>query len=110
MEGDWKEPLYLFDAVTGDSIRIVNGLQLSVVTPQSDQLRYYINGAANTSSADDHSGTPTGIEIVNEPNDQVPNDQMGNDQMVHIYDVLGRHVMTLAPDDLIYNVKLPTGV
>lgn len=110
MEGDWKEPLYLFDAVTGDSIRIVNGLQLSVVTPQSDQLRYYINGAANTSSADDHSGTPTGIEIVNEPNDQVPNDQMGNDQMVHIYDVLGRHVMTLAPNDLIYNVKLPTGV
>ena len=110
MEGDWKEPLYLFDAVTGDSIRIVNGLQLSVVTPQSDQLRYYINGAANTSSSDDHSGTPTGIEIVNEPNDQVPNDQMGNDQMVHIYDVLGRHVMTLAPNDLIYNVKLPTGV
>ena len=110
MEGDWKEPLYLFDAVTGDSIRIVNGLQLSVVTPQSDQLRYYINGAANTSSSDDHSGTPTGIEIVNEPNNQVPNDQMGNDQMVHIYDVLGRHVMTLAPNDLIYNVKLPTGV
>ena len=104
-EGEWDKPFYLYDAFTGDSTLIRNGMVMAVATPQSDQFRYYINGAANTSSSDDHSGTPTGIEIVNEPNDQVP-----NDQMVHIYDVLGRHVMTLAPNDLIYNVKLPTGV
>ncbi len=104
-EGEWDKPFYLYDAFTGDSTLIRNGMVMAVATPQSDQFRYYINGAANTSSSDDHSGTPTGIEIVNEPNDQVP-----NDQMVHIYDVLGRHVMTLAPNDLISNVKLPTGV
>lgn len=109
-EGKWDRPLYLYDALTNDSIMILNGMRVTIAAPQTDEIRYYINGAANTSSSDDHSGTPTGIEIVNEPNDQVPNDQMGNDQMVHIYDVLGRHVMTLVPNDLIYNVKLPTGV
>ena len=39
LTGEWEQPLYLFDALTGDSIMIVNGLQIGIQTPQSDQIR-----------------------------------------------------------------------
>jgi hypothetical protein len=46
-EGQWNTPLYLYDALTNDSVMILNGMQIAVQTPQSDQIRYFINGAPN---------------------------------------------------------------
>lgn len=101
-EGDWSKPLYLYDALTGDSLLIVNGLKVSVETPLNDQIRYYINGGHRTVSPEAvDPGIATGIELINEEQ---------NDQMVYIYDVLGRKVATLQEHDLISNTVLPTGV
>ncbi len=106
-EGDWSKPLYLYDALTGDSLLIVNGLKVSVETPLNDQIRYYINGGHRTVSPEAvDPGIATGIELINEEQ----NDQTVNDQMVNIYDVLGRKVATLQEHDLISNTVLPTGV
>ena len=105
LDGEWDRPLYLYDAVTNDSILIRNGLQITVPTPESDQLRYFINGG-RVAQATEQSGVATGIES---PNGQI-NDQMVNDKMVNIYDILGRKVLTLTEFDLISNIRLPIGV
>lgn len=106
-EGDWSKPLYLYDALTGDSLLIVNGLKVSVETPLNDQIRYYINGGHRTVSPEAvDPGIATGIELINEEQ----NDQTVNDQIVNIFDVLGRKVATLQEHDLISNTVLPTGV
>ena len=106
-EGDWSKPLYLYDALTGDSLLIVNGLKVSVETPLNDQIRYYINGGHRTVSPEaGDPGIATGIELINEEQ----NDQTVNDQIVNIFDVLGRKVATLQEHDLISNTVLPTGV
>ena len=105
-EGNWTEPLYLCDALTGDSVRIANGMQIVVATPLSDQLRYYINGIRRIASGEEQQGTATGIDLV----EDAANDQMVNDQMVYIYDVLGRKVAVLGENDLLTRINLPTGV
>ena len=107
MDGDWGE-VYLYDALNGDSIRIVDGMQIAVETPVSNQLRYFINGKRENKQEDtDHPGVSTGIENVN---DQMPNDQMVNDQMVNVFDVLGHKVAVLGKYDILTHIKLPTGV
>ena len=107
-EGHWDRPLYLHDALSGDSIMIMNGMRISVLAPQNDQLRYFINGGAVRTTGQTTGGEeiPTGIEEINV---QI-NDQMVNGKMVHVYDVLGRQVAVLGENDLLTQLKLPTGV
>jgi hypothetical protein len=104
-QGKFSEPLYLHDALSGDSIMIVNGLRISVETPQSNQIRYFINGSKPVTSEENQQGTATGIEEVNDQS-PITNYQSGT----VIYDVLGRKIMTLNEYDLISNIHLPTGV
>ena len=105
--GIWDNPLYLYDAVTGDSLLIRDGLEVAVRTPESDQMRYFINGSKRASTGgEDNPGVSTGMEIVK---DRLQDTNNPSDKTV-IYDVLGRRVMTLGEYDLLTNVKLPTGV
>lgn len=105
-EGNWSTPLYLYDALTNDSIQITNGLQVAVRTPESDQIRYFLNGnGARTSTDDDQPGITTDIEVVDDQS-PITNNQSGT----VIYDVLGRPVLKLSEHDLISNIQLPTGV
>ena len=105
IEGTWEQPLYLYDALTGDSVMILNGLQVAVETPLSNQLRYYINGYAAPQS-EQQQGTTTGVEVVSgeDANTLHPT------PYTIIYDVLGRRLMTLSEHDLITTCSLPTGV
>lgn len=41
MEGNWEKPVYLFDALTGDSIRIMDGMQIAVETPIPPRRRIH---------------------------------------------------------------------
>ncbi len=109
MEGNWEKPVYLFDALTGDSIRIMDGMQIAVETPISNQLRYFINGGGirHTEQTTDGEGIATGIDnnggLIN-------GDASLNDGRTRIYDVLGRQVAVLGENDLLTQLKLPTGV
>ena len=105
MTGNWDKPLYLYDAVSNDSVLIRNGLQIAIETPLNDQIRYFINGSKRVTSEENQQGTATGIEEVN---DQLPNTNYQSGTV--IYDVLGRKIMTLNEYDLISNIHLPTGV
>lgn len=106
LDGEWDTPLYLFDALTGDSTLILNGLQIEVETPQNDQIRYYIHGrrVAQTQTT---PGTATGVDPVTPENGTSSDNTNG---LTSIYDVLGRKIMTLQEHDLISNIQLPTGV
>ena len=104
-EGHWSTPLYLYDALTNDSIQITNGLQVAVRTPESDQIRYFINGNGARTSTD--GGQPGVTTDIDEVDDQLPT---ANNQSAIIYDVLGRPVLKLSEHDLISNIQLPTGV
>lgn len=107
MDGAWDKPLYLYDALTNDSVLIRNGLQIAVQTPNSDQIRYFINGHALPKQGHDQ-GVTTDLDgsMVNDPT----HDPTVDDQTVQIYDMLGRKVMTLTEFDLLSNIQLPTGV
>ena len=108
-EGHWDRPLYLHDALSGDSIMIMNGMRISVLAPQNDQLRYYINGGEPHHAEQTTGGEeiPTGIDnnggLIN-------GDASLNDGRTRIYDVLGRKVAILGENDLLTQLKLPTGV
>ena len=104
-EGHWSTPLYLYDALTNDSIQITNGLQVAVRTPESDQIRYFINGNGARTLTD--GGQPGVTTDIDEVDDQLPT---ANNQSAIIYDVLGRPVLKLSEHDLISNIQLPTGV
>ena len=101
MTGNWDKPLYLYDAVSNDSVLIRNGLQIAIETPLNDQIRYFINGSKRVTSEENQQGTATGIEEVN---DQLPNTNYQSGTV--IYDVLGRKIMTLNEYDLISNIHL----
>lgn len=105
MTGNWDKPLYLYDAVSNDSVLIRNGLQIAIETPLNDQIRYFINGSKRVTSEENQQGTATDIEEVD---DQLPNTNYQSGTV--IYDVLGRKIMTLNEYDLISNIHLPTGV
>lgn len=109
MEGNWDKALYLYDALTGDSIMIVNGLQLGIPTPESDQIRYFINGGRHITTPvviPDDPGVVTGTENVNGKTES----PLNNNQSTVIYDILGRRVKVLGEYELLKNVKLPVGV
>ena len=106
LKGNWDKPLYIYDIATGDSVQICNGLQLGIRTPESDQIRYFINGGKYTTTTnDDQPGVTTDIDEVN---DQLPNTNYQSGTV--IYDVLGRKIMTLGEYDLLSTIQLPTGV
>ena len=107
-EGKWDRPLYLHDALSGDSILIMNGMRISVLAPQNDELRYYINGGAVRSTEQ-----TTGEEIatgIDNNGGLINGDASLNDGRTRIYDVLGRQVAVLGENDLLTQLKLPTGV
>ncbi len=107
-DGLWDKPLYLYDALTGDSLLIRDGMEVAVRTPESDQMRYFINGYAAPQSGSGDSGVITGLENGGDNNQSpITNNQSG---ITVIYDVLGRCLMTLGEYDLISNIQLPTGV
>lgn len=104
--GEWTEPLYLHDALYGDSIMISDGLRIAVRTPQNDQIRYYINAHRAPKTTED-TNIATGVDNIgvdNEPS------TLNTQHSTFIYDILGRRVMMLGENDLITNVQLPTGV
>ena len=101
-EGLWDRPLYLFDALTNDSVLIRNGLRIAVQTPLSNQLRYFINGYRAPQVVD--PGIATGVE------EAVSSQTSNSKGLTSIYDLLGRKIMTLGEYDLLHNVQLPTGV
>ncbi|MBR1381898.1 MAG: hypothetical protein IJ554_05435, partial [Paludibacteraceae bacterium] len=106
LKGNWDKPLYIYDIATGDSVQICNGLQLGIRTPESDQIRYFINGGKYTTTTnDDQPGVTTDIDEVNDQS-PITNNQSGT----VIYDVLGRKIMTLGEYDLLSTIQLPTGV
>ena len=103
-EGQWSQPLYLYDAVTNDSVMILNGMQIGIQTPLSDQIRYYIGYPHSVvSHQPSEEGTVTGIE--NEPTLN-----SSSEGRTCIYDLLGRKIMSLGEYDLISTISLPTGV
>ena len=105
MNGTWDKPLYLFDALTNDSILIRNGLQVAIQTPNSDQIRYFINGTPKATNNDNQPGVTTDLE---NPDTEIPG--FRDTDSTIIYDILGRKVMTLSEFDLISNIRLPIGV
>ena len=102
IEGGEGGPFYLCDALTGDSVCIVNGMQIAVRTPQSDQLRYFINGSRKQQT--DEPETPTDADNVT----LLPSGNAASGTVV--YDMLGRCVLTLGEYDRIDRTGLPTGV
>ena len=105
MSGTWDKPLYLYDALTNDSVLIRNGLQVAIPTPNSDQIRYFINGAPKAKGEGTNGeGVTTGVEEV------TANGEGLEANGAVIYDMLGRRVLTLNEFDLISNIQLPTGV
>ena len=109
MEGNWENPVYLFDALTGDSIRIMDGMQIAVETPISNQLRYFINGGGIRSTEQTTGGEEIATGIDNNGG-LINGDASLNDGRTRIYDVLGRQVAVLGENDLLTQLKLPTGV
>ena len=105
MSGEWDRPLYLYDALTNDSVQIRNGLQVAVRTPNSDQIRYFINGAPKKTETENHQDITTDIENL-----ETEISGYRNTGATIIYDMLGRKVMTLTENDLISTIQLPTGV
>ena len=105
MSGTWNKPLYLYDALNNDSVLIRNGLQVAIPTPNSDQIRYFINGAPKAKGEGTNGeGVTTGVEEV------TANGEGLEANGAVIYDMLGRRVLTLNEFDLISNIQLPTGV
>ena len=102
ISGNWDKPLYLHDALTGDSIMIINGLQLGIQTPQSDQIRYFINGCHAPKQTD----TATAIETL----EGETGSQTDGPHKTVIYDMLGHKIATLGETELITSLRLPTGV
>ncbi len=109
LQGYWDKPIYLYDALTGDSIRIMDGMQIAVETPVSNQLRYFINGGGIRSTEQTTGGEEIATGIDNNGG-LINGDASLNDGRTRIYDVLGRQVAVLGENDLLTQLKLPTGV
>lgn len=104
-KGEWNGPLYLYDALTGDSVMIIDGIQVAIQTPENDQVRYYIN----------HNIVPI-TEPVIDPVDPITtstaevNKQNVASNYAEVYDLLGRRVAVMQKNELIHHLGLPTGV
>ena len=103
-EGDFSRPLYLHDALSGDSILIRSGMEIAVQTPETDQIRYYINYSA--SAQDSQQDTPTDITDVQPDGQQDTSAQ----PFAVVYDMLGRKVAELGQYDMLTSLNVPVGV
>ena len=119
---NWTRTCYLVDSYTGQKIRIMNGLIISVEMPQNHEQRYYIEGpdeylgsseggVTTSTTAPVESGdykawaySPAAGTLVVAANDMF--------QQVRIYDMAGR-LLADKTFDLLYNtatLTAPTGV
>ena len=119
---NWTRECYLLDSHTGQKIRIMNGLIISIEMPQNHEQRYYIEGpdeylgsseggVTTSTTAPVESGdykawaySPAAGTLVVAANDMF--------QQVRIYDMAGR-LLADKTFDLLYNtatLTVPTGV
>ena len=119
---NWTRECYLVDSNTGQKIRIMNGLIISIEMPQNHEQRYYIEGpdeylgsseggVTTSTTAPVESGdykawaySPAAGTLVVAANDMF--------QQVRIYDMAGR-LLADKTFDLLYNtatLTVPTGV
>ena len=119
---NWTRECYLVDSYTGQKIRIMNGLIISVEMPQNHEQRYYIEGPdeyLGSSEGGVTTSTSTPSESINYKawayspaagNLVVSANDMF--QRVRIYDMAGR-LLTDKALDLLHNtvtMNAPTGV
>ena len=119
---NWTRTCYLVDSYTGQKIRIMNGLIISVEMPQNHEQRYYIEGPdeyMGSSEGGVTTSTSTPSESINYKawayspaagNLVVSANDMF--QRVRIYDMAGR-LLTDKTFDWLYNtatLTAPTGV
>lgn len=88
---------------------MMDGMQIAVETPISNQLRYFINGGGIRSTEQTTGGEEIATGIDNNGG-LINGDASLNDGRTGIYDVLGRQVAVLGENDLLTQLKLPTGV
>ena len=107
LTGEWNRPLYLYDAVTGGKTLIMNGMQLLVEMPETDQIRYYINGG-NASDPHSDQGVATSVTI----DEWIANWETTTSlqERITVYDVLGREITTSTSCKENTIPALPTGV
>lgn len=109
MAGDWQQPLYLYDAVSGDSALIVSGKQIAVRTPLSNQIRYFINGKRAPQSTN-QTDIATDVAYGGQDNGTTPDSPTADSSTTHVYDMLGRCVYTPREYELLDLSGLPAGV
>jgi hypothetical protein len=122
LSSNWSRECYFCDSQTGQKIRIMDGLIISVEMPQNHEQRYYIEGpdeylgsseggVTTSTTAPVESGdykawaySPAAGTLVVAANDMI--------QQVRIYDMAGR-LLADKTFDLLYNtatLTVPTGV
>ena len=108
LTGDWQQPLYLCDALTGDSALIVSGKQIAVRTPLSNQIRYYING--KPARAPQQTDITTSVDVNRDNSSATTDNLTADDHRTRVYDMLGRCIYTSLHDEFIDLSGLPSGV
>lgn len=78
---------------------MMDGMQIAVETPISNQLRYFINGGGIRSTEQTTGGEEIATGIDNNGG-LINGDASLNDGRTGIYDVLGRQVAVLGENDL----------
>ena len=110
---NWTRECYLVDSITGQRIRIMDGLCITVPMPQNHEQRYFIEGPDDYNAGTDPGtgdDTGTAVEQVLTPNaahkmwayapDRNNIIISASDVMksVTLYDITGRAIATLQPD------------
>ena len=110
---NWTRECYLVDSITGQRIRIMDGLCITVPMPQNHEQRYFIEGPDDYNAGTDpgtSDDTGTAVEQVLTPNTAhkmwayAPDRNniiiSASDVMksVTLYDITGRALATLQPD------------
>ena len=62
MTSNWSRECYFTDSITGQKIRIMDGLVISVEMPQNHEQRYYIEGPDEYLGSDVNQGTTTAVD------------------------------------------------
>jgi hypothetical protein len=113
LSDNWTRECYLVDSITGQRIRIMDGLCITVPMPQNHEQRYFIEGPDDYNAGTDPGtgdDTGTAVEQVLTPNaahkmwayapDRNNIIISASDVMksVTLYDITGRALATLQPD------------
>ena len=62
LSSNWTRECYFYDSQTGQKIRIMDGLVISVEMPQNHEQRYYIEGPDEYLGSDVNQGTTTAVD------------------------------------------------